>query len=454
MVRDLIPEFRKRKIITADALNRLRIDATQQQGGPGLFIDGTGAYQRPKRRRERGIWFKPDTDVPANGVMYVTDNDTTQGELVLTTKKPDGIALGEIIVVNGPEDVASGVYGKCFMFGDVPIQASVASSETVANGDVLGPKSSQWDLYKDFPGLIAFSAKDSDGLAWCRLQQDPTMDIELKNAMPSSGSVSAGQQATAYRLKPDGSVDTSTEVEVFDELGVFRGKAYVSGSDRGSKGVVSWHSEEDRVQILTLQPHALRISGVTSSEVTATTTQFTLSGTPVIMNPSGALFMEVLTTANLIKNPLGLVFESGDTIHAEWNENATTPQWEAVVPNTYQARWLQFTASADFLTGGAIAIDARTYFDGFDPGTDITSILNPLNLTGYDNTIGVAQINTNVTPPTYTAFNVAPVAEDVLTDFNVNGATFKLQMKTRPISIMPRGDETALTDIHTGDDCP
>ena len=130
MARDLIPEFRKGKVITADSLNRLRIDATQQQAGRGLFVTGSGAYDRPMNRRPRGVWFKPATDVPAFGVMYVTGTDTTQGELVMTTKKPDGLAFGEIIVVNGPEDVDSGVYGKCFMAGDVAIQALVNSGET------------------------------------------------------------------------------------------------------------------------------------------------------------------------------------------------------------------------------------------------------------------------------------------------------------------------------------
>lgn len=351
MARDLIPEFGKGKIITADALNRLRMDATQQQGGPGSFVDGTGVYQRPMNRRERGVWFKPETDVPAYGVMYVTGNDTTQGELVLTTKKPDGIALGEIMVVNGPEAVGSGVYGKCFMVGDVPIQALVGSSETVANGDVCGPKSSQWDLYKDFPGLIAFSAKDSDNLAWVRLDPDPTMDIELKDAMPSSGSVSAGQQATAYRLKPDGAVDTSIEVEVFDERGEYRGKAYVSGSDRGSKGVVAWHREKDRLFIRTLQPHALRISGDAGSAVYFDDTQFTLSGTPVIMSPSGALAMEDYTDSNLIKNPLDLQFANGETLHAEWNEDV--PQWEAIDGDVHRPHRISGVTSAAVPSGNS-----------------------------------------------------------------------------------------------------
>ena len=79
-----------------------------------------------------------------------------------------------------------------------------------------------------------------------------------------------------------------------------------------------------------MQPHALRISGTVGDDVYYDDTEFTLSGEPEIMNPSGALAMEDLTASNLIKNPHDLQFASGDTVHAEWNEDASTPQWEAV----------------------------------------------------------------------------------------------------------------------------
>ena len=537
MARDHIPPFRKGDIIRASALEQLRIAATQHHGGRGAFVDGTGVFTRRQTRRERGVWFKPATEVPPRGVMYVTGVDDTQDDqLVLETKKPDGLAFGEILMVNGPDTAPAGKYTKGWMVGDIPIKALVGSSETVATGDMCGPKSGQWALCKDFPGLIAFDAEDADDLAWVRLDPDPTMDIELKDVMPSSGSVSAGQQATAYRLDPDGSVDTATEVEAFDERGEFRGKAYVSSEDRGSKGVVYWHREEDRVAFRTLQPHALRISGTPSANVYYDDTSLTLSGTPQIMNPSGAIALHDYTTADLIKNPLGLQFASSDTVHAEWNEwneEAATPQWEAVdvgrprphritgtaaaavyynttqftlsgvpdiinpidaiseedytaanlIKNPYgltfpsggtvfaeyndtdsqweavgpneaanhQATWLQFTASDNFLTGGTITIDSRTYYNGQAPETDITSIANPLNLTGYDNCVGIAIINTNVSPPTYTAVSVSPVAENVITDYQVSGLT--IQTKNRDLSVMPRGDESGWNTEHTCDEC-
>ena len=158
--------------------------------------------------------------------------------------------------------------------------------------------------------------------------------FECKDAMPTSGSVAAGQHATVHPLDAAGTIDlaAANEFEVYDERGEFRAKAYASGADRGSKGVARWSPSAAKWIIVTLQPHALRISGTASAAVQFDTTQFTLSGTPEIMSPTGAIAMVDLTTANLIKNPLKLQVKSGDTIQAEWNEDASTPQWELVTP--------------------------------------------------------------------------------------------------------------------------
>lgn len=155
--------------------------------------------------------------------------------------------------------------------------------------------------------------------------------FECKDKMPTSGSVSAGQQLTAHPLDANGDIDTAgdREFEVYDERGEFRAKAYVSGADRGSKGIARWSHDSQKWFIVTLQPHPLRISGTVASDVFGTST-ITLTGTPVVMNPSGGLIMEDLTAANLIKNPLALFFASGDVINIEWNEDV--PQWEAVHP--------------------------------------------------------------------------------------------------------------------------
>ena len=112
--------------------------------------------------------FKPDTQVPAFGVMYVTGITILEGQMALTTKKPDGMAVGEIIAINGPSIVDSGEYGACQLAGDIPVRVLVNSAETVANGMVCGPKSAQWTLYEDYPGFIAMAAEDADDLAWVK----------------------------------------------------------------------------------------------------------------------------------------------------------------------------------------------------------------------------------------------------------------------------------------------
>lgn len=428
---------------------------------------------------------------------------------------------------------------KVYVYEDVPGYADVRPGAT--SDDRFWPAAAQY-------GAARILWKEAGtGFAWALLRLGDAnweRTFECKDAMPTSGAVTAGQQATAHPLKTTGVVDTTAarEFEVYDERGEFRSRApgiLASPNDRGSFGIARWSHAARKWFVQSIQPHALRISGPTSAVVYYDDTEFTATATPVVMNPSGAIPLHDYTTASLIKNPLELQFASGDTFHAEWNEKATTPQWEAVdvgrprphritgeasgtvttstatfslksspapviinpvdaiseedytvanlINNPYvlsfatgdtvfvewniteeqweavgptsttplfQARWLLFTASAPFLTGGTITIDARTYYDGEDPAVAITSILNPLNLTGYNNCTGIALINTKVSPPTYTAVNVSPVAEEVLTDFNVDTSTNKFQKKTRDISIMPRGDEDAAwVDIHTGDDC-
>jgi len=158
------------------------------------------------------IQFKPNTDVPAFGVMYSTGIDATQATLVITTKKPDGLALGEIILINGPDAVDSGVIGKCHMAGDVPIEALVNGSETLAAGDVCGPKSSQWDLYGGYPGLIAFDVEDSDDLAWVQQYRHHHFWAKL------DAKLSVGSSATAYLWWGSTLADSGENVTVHDNF--------------------------------------------------------------------------------------------------------------------------------------------------------------------------------------------------------------------------------------------
>ena len=470
-----------------------------------------------------------------SGISSVTDS----------TSNPDGFKTRPLFNGSNPavgsqfaitlEPIANGSIGRAVISGIVQVTIAMVHEDhkraTFLADDLEKLQSSQYGAAE-----ILWTATSSTGEQWAVVRlggEGRFMRIELVDDLEPGATV------TASPLDDDDVVDRDYSVEVTDTLGDKRGRAWVSSVKRGSQGLAYQPPDTTRWELVTLQPHALRISGETSAVVYYDDTQFTATATPVIMNPTGAIALHDYTTAYLIKNPLGLQFASGDKFHAEWNEKATTPQWEAVdvgrprphritgeasgtvttstttfslksspapviinpvdaiseedytaanlIKNPYelsfatgdtvfiewnktveqweavgpsstdplfQARWLQFQASVAFLTGGTITIDTRTYYDGEDPAVAITSILNPLDLTGYNDCIGIAIINTDVSPPTYTAISVKPVAEEVLTDFNVDTSTNKFQKKTRDISIMPRGDEDAAwVDIHTGDDC-
>ncbi len=144
--------------------------------------------------------------------------------------------------------------------------------------------------------------------------------------------------AEAYFFNVDGRAEDGSDDRdrasfiVTDILGIHigRGKDQLPDpDDRGSQGTAYHPHDVDQWEVVEMQPHALRISGQVASNVFGTST-VTLTGTPVVMNPSGGLIMEDLTAAGLIKNPHALIFAAGDVINAEWNE--AVPQWEAVGP--------------------------------------------------------------------------------------------------------------------------
>ena len=255
-----------------------------------------------------------------------------------------------------------------------------------------------------------------------------------------------------------------------------------TGAEASIWAAHSDHEPKDTTRDVTVYPWFLRDGELLREDTTVTVGS--LGGKLYVTNPQHGFLRcraQIATTSSTgstfpVDNIVALegsspTTSSSDTVTAEnthdwdvsdnegcrieWNQSSKNWEIYAIDKSTnQQARWLRFTASDDFLTGGAISIDARTYHDGDAPETDITSIANPDNLTGYDNGTGTAIIDTDDSPPTYTAVSVAPVAEEVITDFNVNTTTFKLQKKLRDISIMPRGDEsTGWVDIHTGTEC-
>lgn len=272
-----------------------------------------------KRRRDLVPGRRPrDTPIPFQFRRFeLATPFTLVGNATYATA--DAYFLSEKGDIEGPTFVVTDVFGTLF---GIPNGAYSTPYHRGSQGTCYHPHDvDRWEVV-DF----------ADAVIW----------FELKTNLPSSGTVIAGQSATAFFVKPNGVVDTTTEFTVFDELGVYRGRAkdkFTTPNNQGSRGRAKLDVDKGRLYIVEMTPHVLRISGVTGSAVLPTTTQFTLSGTPELMNPSGSLFMVDLTTANLIKNPLKLSFASGETIHAEWNEGATTPQWEVVVPSKTRLLW-------------------------------------------------------------------------------------------------------------------
>ncbi len=120
--------------------------------------------------------------------------------------------------------------------------------------------------------------------------------FELKDNLPSSGSVSTGQQATAHPVNAAGVVDTAVdrEFEVHDELGVYRGRKkdkYSSPHSQGSRGVARWSPDAQEWEILSMQPHALQIKGPLTGALVKATGSFNIDGVTV-MQPPGAIITD------------------------------------------------------------------------------------------------------------------------------------------------------------------
>lgn len=159
--------------------------------------------------------------------------------------------------------------------------------------------------------------------------------FELKDNLPSSGSVSAGQQATAHPVDAAGVVDTDVdrEFEVYDELGVYRGRAkdkYSSPHDQGSRGVAKWSPDAQKWLIVSMQPHALKIMGVINEpvdDVEKADTEFNVDAV-YVMQPSGGLITDTdpASTAFVIKNR-SFDGDNNTECIADWDENDT--DWKA-----------------------------------------------------------------------------------------------------------------------------
>ena len=159
--------------------------------------------------------------------------------------------------------------------------------------------------------------------------------FELKDNLPASGSVIAGQQATAHPVNAAGVVDTAVdqEFEVYDELGVYRGRKkdkYSSPHNQGSRGIARWSKDAQKWFIVSMQPHALQIMGVINEagDVAAADSTFDVDAV-YVMQPPGA----IITDTDPASSTFGITNrefdgDNNDEAIATWDEKDT--DWKAL----------------------------------------------------------------------------------------------------------------------------
>lgn len=165
---------------------------------------------------------------------------------------------------------------------------------------------------------------------WPLLRGTKVRWFELKDAL------TPGSHATAHRRKWDADAEeyetdtnSDAEFEVYDELGLWRGRAkdaYASPHDAGSIG---WAEKRDaRWQIIQMQPAALAILGTATTDWSTAT--FAIDGVSVL-NPVGGLITDADPAGNItLQNLFGWTGSEDDSVVGIWNE--ASGHWIALTP--------------------------------------------------------------------------------------------------------------------------
>lgn len=145
--------------------------------------------------------------------------------------------------------------------------------------------------------------------------------FELKDAH------TPGATSTAYNQDWDGAnwvADADTEFLVTDVKEIYRGRAkaaYAAPHDAGSLGTAVFNHETLRWEMEWLQPHALRIYGLTKVAVAAVDGTFGIDGHHV-MQPSGSIIVDQDPNGDItIQNTFACVADENGKVEASWDEN-------------------------------------------------------------------------------------------------------------------------------------
>jgi hypothetical protein len=154
--------------------------------------------------------------------------------------------------------------------------------------------------------------------------------FELKDALTPGGS------ATAHRRKWDADAeeyetdtDADAEFEVYDELGLWRGRAKDEYSSPHDAGSIGWAQKLDqRWQIIQMQPHALLIRGQNTAAVATTDETFTIDSVTVEF-PVGAIITDQDPAGNItIHNVHDHEGDDEAEVAATWSEGSAN--WKGI----------------------------------------------------------------------------------------------------------------------------
>ncbi len=104
--------------------------------------------------------FTPNAAVAAHAAMKVTGTTTLNGEVVYQTRQYQAGAPPKTVLINGPQDVASGSYGMASTAMGHPMAALCSESS-----GIVGPSHNSWTLTTAHPGFFVLGAGAVSGTA-------------------------------------------------------------------------------------------------------------------------------------------------------------------------------------------------------------------------------------------------------------------------------------------------
>jgi len=157
-------------------------------------------------------------------------------------------------------------------------------------------------------------------------------ELVTRFELSDDGDLAPGGTAYAHPLEHDGSPDTDADrkFQVKDFLGIHRGRAkdkYTTPHDDGSQGYAKRCLDSNLWEILSMQPQALMLQGVTTAAVTGSA--FSLTSAHHVMQPVGGIITDhdPADTCS-VQNPFAMDIDSGGDVVAAWDEAGG--HWDAI----------------------------------------------------------------------------------------------------------------------------